>query len=71
MKVCDLKKGDKVIVECMNGLGSGGEDVVVKVSKMYVYVGDDDDVQKFSRKTGIASEPPTKYYIHPHPSLRE
>lgn len=64
------KIGDKVMIECMSGLGSGGESKVTAITKKYnqntgeafniIWCGD----HGFYEKSGHAFNTPWAYYIY-------
>jgi len=71
------KVGDKVMIECRSGLGSGGPSKVTKVTKETMAVEKNGDMvtktkeiraiwcdkRAFDAKSGIALNPPWMYYI--------
>lgn len=69
MSLPEIKIGDKVMVECCSGLGSGGPEKITDIKIQYnVKTGKPYKVlyckkHKFSAKTGNALNEPTMYYI--------
>jgi hypothetical protein len=54
-----IKKGDTVYIECLSGVGSGGESTIKEVTDQYVWCNNG----LFNRETGLAAAPPWAYAI--------
>lgn len=70
MSLENIQVGDKVMVECYSGLGTGGEDTVIALTNRYDRNSGEpypviilEGGHEFDATTGNAVTPPTAYYI--------